>query len=126
MGSPCGHGTVSKSSPPSGQRRGVRSVWLARIVSTSPSNYGPPTIRPHSAPARALKRRRGEAAGYGTSGGRCLEGEPRAKDQRAARRRLRAMASKPALIINTVLEGSGTLATRNPRDMLPEFDGALL
>ena len=38
----------------------------------------------------------------------------RAKDQRAARRRLRAKASKPALHINTVLVGSGTLATRNP------------
>ena len=38
----------------------------------------------------------------------------RAKDQRAARRRLRAIASKLALHINTVLVGSGTLATRNP------------
>jgi hypothetical protein len=32
------------------------------------------------------------------------------------------MASKPALIINTVLEGSGTLATRNPM-ALSELDG---
>ena len=33
---------------------------------------------------------------------------------RAARRRLRANATKPALSINSVDEGSGTLATRKP------------
>ena len=34
------------------------------------------------------------------------------------------MASKPALIINTVLEGSWTLATRTPT-LVTEFVGAL-
>jgi hypothetical protein len=49
----------------------------------------------------------------------------RAKDQRAARRRLRASASKPALIINTAHEGSGTLATRNPTTPMSELEGML-
>ena len=100
-------------------RQGDRQVTLQHPVlakKISSASGGLPA--PHPPPsALGLRQKRQKAKGKRQKG-------QRAKAQRAARVRLRASASIPALIIHTAAEGSGTLATRNPR-LKSEYVGEL-